>query len=229
MSPFARMAKVIGCYVVWNEAQLIVDSIRSLKAYVDGFVFVDSAFTSNPVAGAHSTDETRLVAEAACDPLPVTYIESQVKMRIPAARNLALLACEDDWAFIVDGDETLLAHRTEVIDLFASIRLGDVTEPIGVSVYTANLLFHGHAPQVSQEEYDSLPLIYSRGVQPRLLPARGTEWRRVPNGETYGIYRDDALVKVPADPRLTLINHHTAQPLAGYRHDYVWESVERQG
>jgi len=221
--------RVLACYVVWNEAQLLGDSMRSLKAYVDGYVIVDSAFTSNPVDVAHSTDDTRVVAELAADPLPLTYIESQVKMRLDAARNLSLLACEDDWAFIVDGDETLLGHRPELVDLFAQIRLGEVTEPIGVPVYTANLLHAGNAQTVDQEQYDTLPVIYSRGVQPRLLPAKGTEWRRTPQGETYGLYRDDALVKVPADNRLMLLNHHTAQPLAGYHHDYVWESAERRG
>jgi glycosyltransferase involved in cell wall biosynthesis len=221
--------RVLACYVVWNEEQLLGDSMRSVKAYVDGYVIVDSAFISNPVDVAHSTDRTRQVAEAAAAPLPLTYIESQVKMRLDAARNLSLLACGPDWAFIVDGDETLLGHRPELVDLFASIRLGDVRDPIGVPVYTANLLHDGKAKDVSDEQYDTLPVIYSRGVQPRLLPAAGTTWQRVPNGETYGLYRGGELVKQPGDHRLALINHHTSQPVAGYRHDYIWETVERQG
>ena len=224
------MTKIIASYVVWNEEQLIAESIRSLSGYVDGFVFVDSAFTSNPVDVAHSTDNTRKRAEKAVGELPCTYIESQVKMRLDAARNLALLAVKDgDWAFIVDGDETLLGARPELVDLFYQIRSGEITEPIGVPVYSAALLARTHAPNLTLDEFEGLPLIYHRGVQPRLLPAKGTTWQRVPNGETYGIYRDGALVKPAANPKVMLINHHTRQSFDAYRHDYVWETIERQG
>jgi len=217
--------RVLACYVVWNEQELMAESMRSVKAYVDGYVVVDSAFTVNPVDVAHSTDDTRQVAEAAAHPLPLTYIESQVKMREEAARNLALLAVESDWAFIVDGDETLLGARSELLELFASIRLGETTDPVGVSVYTAALLTASrqHAPQIAQEEYDNLPVIYTRGVQPRLLP-QGCEYRQTPHG-SIGLYRNGELVKVPADPRLSLVNHHTRQSYAAYQHDYVWESA----
>jgi len=221
--------RVIASYVVCNEAQLIGESMRSVKAYVDGFAVVDSAFTTNPIDATHSTDDTRSVAEIAAAPLPLTYVEASQKLELENARNQALEMVGDDWAFIIDGDETLLGHRPELVDLFAAIRLGDITEPVGVAVYTANLLFNGHAPKVSTKEYDTLPVIYSRGVQPRLLPAKGTDWHRVPNGITYGIYRGDDLVKVPADPRLLLINHHTRQDFGGYQHDYLWEMAERQG
>lgn len=218
--------RVLACYVVWNEQELMAESMRSVKAYVDGYVVVDSAFTVNPVDVAHSTDDTRKVTEAAAHPLPLTYIESPVKMTLDAARNLALLACGDDWAFIVDGDETMLGARSELLELFAAIRLGEQTEPVGVNVYTGALFTENrlHAPAIEPEAYRNLPVIYTRGVQPRLVPA-GCEWRRVPNGPSYGLYRNGELVKVPADPRLSLINHRTRQSYAAYQHDYVWESA----
>jgi glycosyltransferase involved in cell wall biosynthesis len=216
--------RVIACYVVWNEQELMAESMRSLKAYVDGYVVVDSAFTSNPVNVAHSTDATRKVTEAAAAPLPLTYIESQVKMRLDAARNLSLLAVDKDWAFIVDGDETLLGARNELIELFSSIRLGDISQPVGVKVFTSALLVNSHAPDITFEEYDSLPVIYTRGVQPRLVPP-GCEWRRVPNGKTFGLYRNGELVKAEADDRIALVNHRTRQSYAAYQHDYIWESA----
>lgn len=215
--------RVIACYVVWNEQELMAESMRSVKAYVDGFVVVDSAFISNPVDIAHSTDATRKVTEAAAAPLPLTYIESQVKMREDAARNLALLAVENDWAFIVDGDETLLGNRSALVDLFAAIRLGEISDPIGVPVYTSALLVNSHAPQITRDEYDSLPVIYTRGVQPRVLPP-GCEYRQVPHG-SIGLHRNGELVKPAADERITLVNHRTRQSFESYQHDYLWESA----
>lgn len=220
---------IVATYVVFNEAELIAESIRSVKAYVDRFVVVDSAFTSNPTEATHSTDDTRQIAEHAAHPLPILYLEADRKLRLDEARNLSLSFLEsDDWALIIDGDETLLGERTEARELFGEIRRRQVNRPIGVNVYTSALVFNGHAPDIPESEYDTLPVIHTRGVQARLIPSPGMAWKRVPNGQTYGLYHDGGLVKHPEiDPRICLINHRTRQTYEAYQLDYAWETAER--
>lgn len=217
--------KFVASYVIHNEAELIADSIRSVKAYVDGFVFFDVVFRSNPVDATHSTDATREIAESTADPLPVTYIEASAKMELDEARNLALRESDGDFVLIIDGDETLMGEHAEMDELVDEIHRGYIREPVGVTVFTSALLFKGHAPAIGPEAYRTLPVIHSRGVQPRIVPAKGSAWRRVPNGPSYGLFRDGALVKARPDPRLVFVNHRTRQTFAAYQSDYTWESA----
>lgn len=216
---------IVATYVVFNEAELIAESIRSVKAYVDRFVFVDSAFRSHPSEATHSTDRTRQIAEAACHPLPVTYVESDRKMELDEARNLSHSLLEPgDWAFTIDGDETLLADRTEADEVVDEIRRGYLREPIRIGVYNAVLAFKGRAPAISEEQYGVLPVQYTHGVQPRLFPVAGSEWKLVPNGSSYGLYHNGSLPRGRIDRRMTIVNHRTRQLYSIYQDDYVWES-----
>jgi glycosyltransferase involved in cell wall biosynthesis len=216
---------ITASYVVCNEDVLIAESIRSVKVFVDRFVFVDAVFTTNPLAAMHSTDRTRQVAEQAAYPLPVVYHESDRKMELDEARNLALELVGDHWTLIIDGDETLLGERHEVQALRNAIIGGQVDDPIGVSVFTAMLRFDGHAPAISAEQYGILPVVHTRGLQPRLVKAKGAYWRKVPNGRSYGLYRDEQLLGAPATDALVLVNHRTRQSYAAYQNDYVWETA----
>lgn len=217
---------IAACYVVFNEAELIAESVRSAKAYVDKFIFVDSAFTANPLDVTHSTDATRELAEAAAAPVPVTYVESDTKLDIDAARNLSLsLVPPKGWALTIDGDETILGDRRDVAGLFDDIRNRTIRAPTGISVFTAALRFDGHAPAISEEQYGLLPMIYTRGVQPRLVPAKGAEWHRVPHGRSYGLYVNGTLARGPVDPRMVIVNHRTRQTFGAYQNDYQWESA----
>ena len=217
---------IVALYCVFNEEALIAESIRSVKSYVDRFVIVDAVFTSNPADATHSTDRTRQVAEAAADPLPVLYAESDRKLALDVARNRAFsLLDRDDWALIIDGDETLLGDRDELRRLFSDARRSAIDDPVGASVYTSALDFRGHAPAIDAVAYEQLPVHYTRGVQARLVPVDGMAWRLVPNGRSYGLYRDAELVTgKPADPRLTIVNHRTRQTFEAYQSDYVWET-----
>lgn len=219
--------EVWATYVAFREAHAIGESIRTIKAYVDGIVVVDAAFKTNDYPAPASDDGQREVVEAAADGLPVKYFAADKKMELADARTLKFrMVPPKCWALVIDGDETLLGHRTEVKALFDEIRTGGHVEAVGVGVYTAALVFHGHAPDISEEAYGRLPIIYTRGVQPRLVVAAGSEWRRVPNGRTYGLYRGKNLVKAAVDPRVTLVNHHTRQSYVEYQNDYVWETRE---
>lgn len=218
--------KLVASYVVFNEAELIAESIRSVKAYVDGFVFFDVAFRSNPVHATHSTDDTRAIASAAAHPLPFTYYQASEKMELDAARNLALRMSDGDMVLIIDGDETLLGERAEMAELVDEIHRGYLRDPIGVTVFSSALRYDGHAPAIDAKGYGNLPVVYTRGIQPRIVPAKGSDWRLVPNGGSYGLYRGEDLVKVrPADPRLVLINHRTRQVFDAYQNDYAWQTA----
>lgn len=217
---------IVAAYCVFNEEALIAESIRSVKAFVDRFIFIDAAFRSNPLPATHSTDRTREVAERAVYPLPLTYHEADSKMELDAARNLALrLMDDDDWALIIDGDETLLGERDEIRGLFNEIRRRERVEPVGMSVFSSALVFDGHAPAIDSDAYQTLSVVYTRGRQVRLVQASGLTWQLVPNGGSYGMYRDGHLVKAPADPRLVMVNHRTRQTFDAYQNDYVWETA----
>ncbi len=216
---------IVASYVVHNEEALIAESVRSVKAYVDRYVFVDAVFTTNPVEATYSTDRTRQEAERAAHPLPVTYIESGTKLELAEARNIALRESDGDWTLIIDGDETLLGARHEVDALMAQARSGELTEPQWVSVYSGVLVFQGHAPAISEAAYHDLPVIHTRGRQPRLLRAKGIEWRLVPNGKSYGLYEGDVLIQGDLTDAFSLINHRTRQTYAAYQNDYSWETA----
>jgi hypothetical protein len=221
---------VWASYVVFEEEELIAESVRSLAAYVDGFIFMDSAYVTNDAPTTHSRDRTRERATAAAGPLAVRYYEATAKWALEPARNRALaMVPQDAWALIVDGDETLLGDHAEVEAEFDAIRRGERSIAVGVSVFTTALRFAGHAPRISEAAYAQLPVIATRGAQPRLVQASACRWRRVPGGRTYGVYRGNELVSAPATSAFVLVNHRTRQTYAAYQGDYIWETREDRG
>ena len=220
---------IVATYCVYNEADLIAESIRSVKAFVDRFVIVDAAFVDNPVEATHSTDATREVAEAAAAPLTLTYIESDRKIGLAQARNISFgLLDPDDWALVIDGDETLLGERAELQEMFGEVRSRKITEPIGIDVYTAVVLFKGHAPAIDETAYRTLPIVHTRGHQARLLPMAGVEWKRTPTPRgTYGMYLNGDIIKGHAvDPRAVIINQRIRQSYEHYQLDYIRETAD---
>lgn len=220
---------IVATYCVYNEADLIAESIRSVKAYVDRFVFIDAAFTTNPVEATHSTDDTRRIAEEVAAPLPVTYVESDTKLDLARARNMSFgLLDEDDWALVIDGDEVLLGERTELRDMFAAVRGRIAQDPIGMAIFTAVVQFQGHAPAINEAGYRTLPIVHTRGNQSRLLPVAGVEWMRTPTPRgTYGMYRDGVLIKGHnPDPRAVIINQRIRQSYEHYQLDYIRETAD---
>jgi glycosyltransferase involved in cell wall biosynthesis len=219
---------IVATYCVFNEADLIAESIRSVKAFVDRFVVIDAAFTTNPVEATHSTDNTRETVENAADPLPVLYCESDRKLNLDHARNMSFRFVDPgDWALVIDGDEVLLGEWNELRELFGEIRRRKISEPVGLNVYTACVKFDGHAPAIGEDEYKRLPIIHTRGVQARLLPADDVQWKRTPTRRgTYGMYRDGELVKGCVDPRAVIVNQRIRQSYEHYQLDYVRESAD---
>ena len=223
------MSRIIACYNVFNEQTLIAESVRSVKAYVDGFVFVDAAYVVNPLDATHSTDATRQRALEAAYPLRVDYHESDRKLGLIEARNLATSMVSDgDWALIIDGDEMLYGHHPIISQLVDGVHAGTLESPIGMGVYTASVMFEGGAPSVSAEAYQTLPVIHSLGVQSRLVAVDGIHWQMVPGGDTGWAYHGDQILKAPATEGVFIVNHRIRQPYEIYQADWVWETNFRR-
>lgn len=222
-----------ACYVAWNEATLIAESIRSVKAYVDRFVVIDGAFSTNPAPGpVASTDGMREVVERACTGSPLTYIVPPARLEEHVARNACLAELEaDEWALVIDADEILTADHDLIRRHLAHLpRRGIVELPI----YTTAVLFAGNADAMSPAEYEMAPVIATRGYMPRLLRAASDlHYQRdevAPGVFTHcALWRGSELAMGPRWPGVRLINRHVAQPFEGYLADYAWETAQRDG
>lgn len=222
-----------ACYVVANEADVIADSIRSLKAYVDRFVFVDSVFTANPIDATHSTDDTREICERVAHPVPVTYIESDRKLTQEEARNRYLDEVPyGDWIVNLDGDEVLYADHFTVLEVLAWLQHGRDVQAINVPILSAAVLNNGMAADISPETYAMAPVVHTIGHAPRFFqrhPGRRYREYVAPNGivDNQGLYDGNRLLAsmAPRDDRLLIVNHHVRQSWAGYQADAVWEAI----
>lgn len=225
---------IAALLVAYNEEATIADAIRSVKAYVDRFVVIDSVFVGYPATGTHSSDRTREVALAAAAPRPITYVQSDRKLTETEARNLALaMLAPGEWGLVIDGDEILYGDLTAARALFASLDArGREKDAIHVRVYSTLVLHEGSAPDVDRAAYANVPVVATWGWQPRLVRMReGLEYRLNGNGITPGTFDadggfagDDDRSTWDADVTLLVVNRHVAQDFDGYQRDYVWES-----
>ncbi len=223
-----------ACYVVANEADAIAESLRSVKAYVDRFVIVDSIFTANPIDATHSTDETKAVCESICAPVPLTYIESDRKLPQEEARNLYLDAVpHGEWIVNLDGDEVLYGDYFEMREVMAWITSDAHGLPaINVPILSAAVLANGYAHEMTAETYRTNPIVHTRGYGPRFF--RNSPFLRYREYVTddgivdnQGLYQGLHLLgsKAITDARMVIVNHHVRQTFEGYRHDAVWEAA----
>jgi hypothetical protein len=263
-SQLGQLSQIVACYAICDEADTIAESVRSLKAYVDRFVVIDSSFLSNPKPATHSMDGTRLIVEALCaspPARPLIYIASDAKLLQYYARNAYLeLVPTDDWVFVVDGDEVLYGDYYATHELFDQLRaprpqplpqpLGEPEpfypyEVVSIPVYTTAINIDKHAPDITELEYTTRPLVSTMGYMPRLFRSKPNLRYTIGPGAstpvlTYlanlnesrpGVEIEPvnryllAPVEVQAPPTgLFLINHHTRQSLASYHIDYEWET-----
>lgn len=248
------MTKVIALYVVANEEHSIRASIRSVKAYVDGIVIIDSIFTSQPPDYAkglpHSSDSTMWEARRAAvavDPKPVfAYHQAERRLSEPEARNLGLTYVEDgDWILIIDGDEILYGDHAHLQDLFDDLRATSVTTPasdsIDVGVFTTAIAFPGMAPDIDVHTYAYGPLISTLGYMPRLVrKSQGLHYTVAPGMVTPALTRADGTYVGSPEHRVGqavlraslhecfILNDHVRQSYQGYQDDYVWETAARR-
>ncbi len=220
-----------AAYVAFNEEAAIAESMRSVKAYVDRFVIIDSAFASNPRPGPiHSTDHTRYVAARIAGDKPLAYIMPTAPLYEDQARDLYLDAVKrDDWLLIIDADEVLCGDHDAILELIAS--LPDRKEAVSLAVFTNAVLFDGNADEMSPDHYETGPIISTVGMMPRLVRnVAGLRHRRVldANGRASfsSLWVGDRLLDERASDAAFLINRHVAQSYDGYLDDFRWESAQ---
>jgi len=223
-----------ACYVVCNEADVIADSIRSVKAYVDRFVFIDSVFTANPMDATHSTDDTRGVCERMAYPVPIEYVESDRKLTQEAARNEYLdRVPKGDWVFNLDGDEVLYSDYTVTREVLSWLQFGkDGVKALAIPILSAGVLNNGFAIDVTPHDYETAAVVHSLGYAPRIFQNRPTLRYReyiAPNGiaDNQGAWEGDRTLysRAVKDGRLMLVNHHVRQSYEGYQADAIWEAL----
>lgn len=227
------MTEIVACYAVANEEDHIAESVRSVKAYVDRYVVVDSIFESNPDPATHSTDDTRRRIEVAAYPKPVNYIEADRKLTEVVARNTYLQAIElPDWAFIIDGDEILYGDYGKIVDLFERVRAGVQLGPVSLPVYTTAINVPKMGNEITSSEFATAPLISTVGRMPRLIPVIGrlryvvernasTPILAYKTAESYQYLEPSTLVDADT---MFLINNHHRQSFESYLNDYEWET-----
>lgn len=234
------MTKIWACYAIYNEEDSISESMRSIKAYIDGFVVVDSVFESNPAENTHSTDKTRDIAHRIAQSTPekrCIYGESQVKFTEVEARNQYLAVVPDgDYIFVIDGDEVLYGQWAYIRELFDEIRRGEGSNVYMVPVYTTAINVPKMANNVTPEEFETAPIISTMGTMPRLFKnATGIVYTKVPGGSTPALtYRDPkTFVETYVHggnggnrEMMFLVNNHPRQSFEGYQADFVWENAQ---
>ena len=91
----ARVLKITACYIVKNEAENLVKSIKSLKKQVNEIVVVDTGSTDNTMTVAR-----KLGAKVYSFPWQDDFSK---------ARNFALSKAKGDWLVLLDADEYFTA------------------------------------------------------------------------------------------------------------------------
>lgn len=229
------MPDIWAVYVVANEADHIADSIRSVKAYVDGFVVVDALFQANPTPSdptiSSSTDATPEIFRHLTTAEPtkrLTYYASPVRLTEVQARNLALdLVPPGDWALVIDGDERLCGDWSSMICLLEAIRSGhpvNNAEAYWIQVFTTAVNVNKGADTVTPDEFSTRPIISTAGPMPRLFrvnPILG--YTVIPGASTPILSLTGPRYDVP-NGEMFLINDHVRQSYASYQNDYVWET-----
>jgi hypothetical protein len=224
---------MIACYVACNEADVIAESLRSVKAYVERFVVVDAVFSANPLEATHSTDNQREVCERICAPVPLTYIEADRKLPQEAARNRYLDEVpEGEWIVNLDGDEVLYVDYFVALEVMSWLQHGNDVDAINVPILSAAVLNTGMALDIAQDTYETAPIVHTQGYAPRFFRNRAALRYReyiAPNGivDNQGLYEGTKLLasKAPRDARMTIVNHHVRQSWQGYQADAIWEAI----
>jgi glycosyltransferase involved in cell wall biosynthesis len=225
--------KIAACYVVCNEERLIAESLRSVKAYVDRYVIVDCVFKSNALDATHSTDHTKAICEKVCAPIPLTYIESSVKLTEQDARNAYLNEVENgDWILWLDGDEVLYGGHRELSLLVKDIREGKMRWGFSFPTYTTAVLCRGLGKDMPEDVYNTAPLINTFCPQMKLFQKlAGDHYINSEAVSEDAVYDShDVLVtnrSIQPSSTIIVINHHVRQSHQEYVADCIRTLTQR--
>jgi glycosyltransferase involved in cell wall biosynthesis len=107
--------KLWACLSIFQEADVIDETLRAANHWAEGFVVLDGAYKNFPEAGdGPSTDETLRIVERFRDSIAANrpfIIESKLWEDQVAKRNRYLeLVPDDDWVMIVDADFRIIFY-----------------------------------------------------------------------------------------------------------------------
>jgi hypothetical protein len=225
--------EIVAVYVAHDEPELLVESIRSLKLYVDRFVIYDSIFFGNPqfVLPSEQRDAAASVLEA--EPRrPYTYVSPTHTMPEADARSAAIREVLDgDWILIVDSDEIMYGNHRQLTEFFHEMRSGslDHHKALNVGVFTTAVNVSKNAPDITPEEYMFSPTLSTFGYMARLIrKTPHLAYVHPPGGRTPMPADNEgpvvATMWMPNDFGI-LVNDHIRQPLESYKNDFAWESI----
>ena len=113
----ARVLKISACYIVKNEAENLVKSIKSLKSQVNEIVVVDTGSTDNTL---------NILENAGITPYHFTWCND-----FSAAKNYAIQQATGDWIVFLDADEyfdasSVQRFRTEMTRYHVNKKIGAI-------------------------------------------------------------------------------------------------------
>ena len=135
---------IYACYVIYNDASLFHNSLKSIVDFVDKVIVVDGAWKSHPY-GEHpeSTDNVKKIAKSICGKKLIWVGCRKIKDKyIPwnnqiQKRNVYLkLVPENDWFIVLDSD-TLIFGEIEILNTHVML----VTSMKFISLFPKNYLF----------------------------------------------------------------------------------------
>lgn len=108
--------KMIACYVAYNSADVIEQSLNSIVDLVDFVVSVDGAYLGMPVSEDFSTDGTQDIVKRIAGKKCKIILPSK-RLSEVQSRNLymefVLREFPDAWIFTIDSDEVLRSSRND--------------------------------------------------------------------------------------------------------------------
>lgn len=138
------------------------------------------------------------------------------------------MAGEPAWCLVLDADEILIAERTNPADTtFGGFLKSARDETLagwsyGIDIVTTALLFKGHAPDIDEDAYSSLPIVSSRGSQPRFFRAREARYAPTGHGAPMLFHKDTRRTTAPIADTL-IINQRHRKSWDSYQAAYEWE------
>jgi len=161
-----------ACYIVYNSADVIATSLRSIIPYVEKVIMIDGAFKNYPHIEIYSTDNTKEIAQQICgDKLiwvdcPLSGWEDQVEKRNAYLK----LVPDEEWFFVLDDDVVVFGDLNVTLEQLPQISQRSVSVRM-MNLYPAKMVrqfpdktfairwiwdFLEAGNALSEKEYDNL-------------------------------------------------------------------------
>ena len=121
-----------ACYIVYNEEELIGDSLNSIVPYVTKVIMVDGAYEKWICNKPYSTDRTREIAERVCGTklLWVDYDRDACKHEYRKRNVYIRLVPDGEWFISIDADEVICGEIEREFNFVTESNFRSVYVPI---------------------------------------------------------------------------------------------------